>query len=89
MLQHYTALLEDHANLKNDYASERDIRRNYQKHVDSMQRQVADTRRELVSCPPAALWHPSILTTLQENNSFVLALIDGDGVIVSLFHHNP
>ncbi|KAF1961397.1 hypothetical protein CC80DRAFT_488687 [Byssothecium circinans] len=63
MLHQYTALLEDHSNLKNDYASERDIRRNYQKTVDSMQRQVAETQREL------------------ENNAFVLALIDGDGVI--------
>ncbi|KAF2688800.1 hypothetical protein K458DRAFT_414498 [Lentithecium fluviatile CBS 122367] len=63
MLEQYTLLLEEHSNLKNDYTSERDIRRNYQKAVDQMQRQVAETHREL------------------ENNSFVLALIDGDGVI--------
>lgn len=53
MLDRYTALLEEHANLKNDYASERDIRRNYQRSVDQMQRQVAETHRELVRCPPA------------------------------------
>ncbi|KAF2640960.1 hypothetical protein P280DRAFT_469634 [Massarina eburnea CBS 473.64] len=63
MIHQYTALLDDHENLKNDYASERDIRRNYQKAVESKQRQVAETQREL------------------ENSSFVLALIDGDGVV--------
>lgn len=80
MLDRYTILLEEHANLQNDYTSERDIRRNYQKSVDQMHRQVADTQRELVSL---SAW--SVLRTklsLQENNSFVLALIDGDGVIV-------
>jgi len=49
MLEQYTSLLEEHANLKNDYTSERDIRRNYQKAVDQMQRQVQDIHRELVS----------------------------------------
>ncbi|PSN67867.1 hypothetical protein BS50DRAFT_620322 [Corynespora cassiicola Philippines] len=47
VLHRYAALTEEHANLKNDYASERDIRRNYQRSVDHMQRQVTDTQREL------------------------------------------
>jgi hypothetical protein len=49
MLQQYTSLLEDHQNLRNDYTSERDIRRNYQKSVEQMQRREHDTQRELVS----------------------------------------
>ena len=49
MLEQYTSLLEEHSNLKNDYASERDIRRNYQKAVDQMQRQVQDANRDKVS----------------------------------------
>jgi uncharacterized protein (UPF0147 family) len=49
MLQQYSALLEEHQNLKNDYTSERDIRRNYQKSVEQMQRHHADTQRDLVS----------------------------------------
>ncbi|KAF2865562.1 hypothetical protein BDV95DRAFT_586041 [Massariosphaeria phaeospora] len=63
VLQKYAALTEEHVNLRNDYTSERDIRRNYQKHVDQMQRQLNDTKRDL------------------DSNAFVLALIDGDGVI--------
>ncbi|KAL1602556.1 hypothetical protein SLS60_005972 [Paraconiothyrium brasiliense] len=63
MLERYTALLEGYDTLSNDYASEREIRRSYQQSVNQMQREVAETRREL------------------ENHSFVLALIDGDGVI--------
>ncbi|KAL5419088.1 hypothetical protein PMIN03_000617 [Paraphaeosphaeria minitans] len=63
MLEKYTILLEEHSTLNNDYASEREIRRSYQHSVIQMQREVAETRREL------------------EDHSFVLALIDGDGVI--------
>lgn len=51
MLERYTALLEEHENLKNDYSSERDVRRNYQRMVDFAQQEVAETRRELVRCP--------------------------------------
>lgn len=50
MLEKYTALLEDHETLKNDYASERDIRRNYQRAVDHAQRSVDEGKRELVRC---------------------------------------
>jgi hypothetical protein len=51
MLERYTALLEEHENLKNDYASERDVRRSYQRMADFAQQEVAETRRELVRCP--------------------------------------
>jgi hypothetical protein len=39
-------LSEDHANLKNDYLSERDIRRNYQKTVDGHKQEVRDYERQ-------------------------------------------
>lgn len=51
MLERYAALIEDYEVMKNDYISERDIRRDYQRRVDQMQRQVAETHRELVRCP--------------------------------------
>ncbi|KAF2266099.1 hypothetical protein CC78DRAFT_615404 [Lojkania enalia] len=63
VLQRYAMLMQEHTNLKNDYASERDIRRNYQNEVIRTQRQLAEIQRDL------------------DANSFVLALIDGDGVI--------
>jgi len=50
ILEGYSALLEENDNLKNDLASERDNRRNYQKLVDQMQRQLGETHRELVRC---------------------------------------
>jgi hypothetical protein len=56
MLEQYSSLLEEHTNLKNDYTSERDIRRNYQKAVDHMQRQVQDTHRQLVSPSCRPMW---------------------------------
>ncbi|KAF2179034.1 hypothetical protein K469DRAFT_717541 [Zopfia rhizophila CBS 207.26] len=63
VLQKYAKLQEEHTTLKNDYASERDIRRNYQSEVTRARQQLDDTERQLAS------------------SSFVLALIDGDGVI--------
>lgn len=82
MLEKYTGLLEEYKILKDDYASEREIRRTYQTQVQNVQHEVAETRRELVRCliQPCATCTPANLS--QESNSFVLALIDGDGVIV-------
>jgi HPt (histidine-containing phosphotransfer) domain-containing protein len=56
-------LSKEHAILKNDYSSERDIRRNYQQAVEEQKQAVREYERQL------------------EANSFVLALIDGDGAI--------
>jgi hypothetical protein len=54
ILAKYQALSEEHANLKNDYLSERDIRRNYQKTVDEKQSLVGDYERQLVRHPPSS-----------------------------------
>lgn len=40
---------EDYSNLKDDYASERDIRRNYQKTVDEQKQKVRDYERQFES----------------------------------------
>lgn len=63
ILEKYEELFREHSNLKNDYASERDIRRNYQSEVSKLQFQQNQLQLSL------------------ESSSFVLALIDGDGVI--------
>ncbi|RMZ67131.1 c-x8-c-x5-c-x3-h type zinc finger [Pyrenophora seminiperda CCB06] len=47
ILAKYQALAEEHTNLKNDYLSERDIRRNYQRTVDEKQALVGDHERQL------------------------------------------
>ncbi|KAI0583435.1 hypothetical protein TUN199_05715 [Pyrenophora tritici-repentis] len=47
ILSKYQALAEEHANLKNDYLSERDIRRNYQRTVDEKQALVGEHERQL------------------------------------------
>ncbi|KAI4621707.1 hypothetical protein J4E80_004077 [Alternaria sp. BMP 0032] len=47
ILAKYRELSEEHANLKNDYLSERDIRRNYQRTVDEKQALVGDYTRQL------------------------------------------
>ncbi|KAF1828438.1 hypothetical protein BDW02DRAFT_512283 [Decorospora gaudefroyi] len=49
LLAKYQNLAEEHANLKNDYLSERDIRRNYQRTVDEKQSVVGDYERQLES----------------------------------------
>lgn len=82
MLDKYTVLLDEYSTLNNDYASEREIRRSYQQSVNQMQREVAETRRELVCCPCHLVRPPAPADVAQEDHSFVLALIDGDGVIV-------
>ncbi|RYO31571.1 hypothetical protein AA0111_g4828 [Alternaria arborescens] len=47
ILAKYQALSEEHGNLKNDYLSERDIRRNYQRTVEEKQGLVGDYERQL------------------------------------------
>jgi hypothetical protein len=42
-------LSEEHNNLANDYLSERDIRRNYQKVVDEQRKEVREYEIQLVS----------------------------------------
>ncbi|KAH7117752.1 hypothetical protein B0J11DRAFT_536605 [Dendryphion nanum] len=63
VLEKYEELVREHTNLKNDYASERDIRRNYQSEVSKLNYQYSQIQLSL------------------DSSSFVLALIDGDGVI--------
>jgi hypothetical protein len=50
ILSKYQSLAEEHSNLKNDYLSERDIRRNYQRTVEEKQSVVGDYERQLVGC---------------------------------------
>ncbi|CAE7195685.1 hypothetical protein P3342_009939 [Pyrenophora teres f. teres] len=47
ILAKYQALAEEHTNLKNDYMSERDIRRNYQRTVEEKQALVGEHERQL------------------------------------------
>ncbi|KAF2826204.1 hypothetical protein CC86DRAFT_350727 [Ophiobolus disseminans] len=47
VLEKYKVLSEEHANLANDYLSERDIRRNYQKAVDEQKQEVREYERQL------------------------------------------
>ncbi|KAF2128803.1 hypothetical protein P153DRAFT_292341 [Dothidotthia symphoricarpi CBS 119687] len=47
LIQKYSSLLEEHANLKNDYLSERDIRRNYQTTVEEKRIIVGGYERQL------------------------------------------
>jgi hypothetical protein len=49
LIGRYSTLLEEHAHLKSDYQSERDIRRNYQRSVDEKHRVVEEYNRQLVS----------------------------------------
>lgn len=46
----YAALSDQYADLKNDYLSERDNRRNYQKTLEEKLALVADCERQLVRC---------------------------------------
>lgn len=84
LLEKYKNLSEEHANLTNDYLSEREIRRSFQKTKDEKQSLVDFYERQLVSSRSNGI-HAQILTFAKESSSFVLALIDGDGVIVSAF----
>ncbi|KAJ8115693.1 hypothetical protein OPT61_g2722 [Boeremia exigua] len=63
LIEKFSSLLREHAELKSDYLSERDNRRNYQSRIEDAHRAVSDHERQL------------------DANSFVLALIDGDGAI--------
>ncbi|KAH7411790.1 hypothetical protein DE146DRAFT_254622 [Phaeosphaeria sp. MPI-PUGE-AT-0046c] len=49
IIEKYKALSEEHANLRNDYVSERDIRRNYQRTVDDCQQKLHYYERQLES----------------------------------------
>ncbi|KAH8712139.1 hypothetical protein GQ44DRAFT_689294 [Phaeosphaeriaceae sp. PMI808] len=49
LIENYRNLSEEHANLANDYLSERDIRRNYQKAVDEHKQEVREYERQLES----------------------------------------
>lgn len=49
LIEKYRVLLEDNANLANDYMSERDIRRNYQKTVDEQKKVLLEVERHVVS----------------------------------------
>lgn len=75
-------MLDGYNTLNNDYASERETRRRYQQSVNQMQREAAEIKRQVVCCP-FCLVRPRAADVSQEDHSFVLALIDGDGVIVS------
>lgn len=48
ILAKYRDLSEEHGNLKNDYLSEREIRRSYQTAVQEKQNLVGDYERQLV-----------------------------------------
>ncbi|KAF2734178.1 hypothetical protein EJ04DRAFT_249625 [Polyplosphaeria fusca] len=63
ILQKYAILMQEYTNMRNDYVSEKDIRRNYQNEIARTQSQLHDMQLQV------------------ESNSFVLALIDGDGAI--------
>ncbi|KAF2464656.1 uncharacterized protein BDR25DRAFT_271700 [Lindgomyces ingoldianus] len=63
VLEKYEKLVEEHTNLKHDYSSERDVRRNYQGEVNRMHKELVEIQNSV------------------DSNSFVLTLIDGDGVI--------
>ncbi|KAH4895970.1 hypothetical protein HBH74_194040 [Parastagonospora nodorum] len=47
IIEKYKALSEEHTNLKNDYLSERDIRRNYQRTVEEQRKDVSAYGRQL------------------------------------------
>lgn len=47
VIERFKALSEEHANLANDYLSERDIRRNYQRNVDEQKQEVREYERQL------------------------------------------
>ncbi|KAF1844552.1 uncharacterized protein K460DRAFT_404844 [Cucurbitaria berberidis CBS 394.84] len=49
ILARYKSLSEEHTHLKNDYLSERDIRRNYQRTVEEKQNLVGEYERQLES----------------------------------------
>jgi hypothetical protein len=46
IIEKYRTLSEEHSNLKNDYLSERDIRRNYQRTVDEQKQEVSAYERK-------------------------------------------
>lgn len=58
IIRRYADLMQEHNNLKNDYTSEKDIRRNYQNEISRMQMQLGSAQRDLVSCPspPPLFW---------------------------------
>lgn len=81
ILQRYEKLVGDHAALTADYNSEKDIRRSYQNVIGEQKKELGALVRGLQLEPNMS---PHILTNnVQDNSSFVLGLIDGDGVIVS------
>jgi protein subunit release factor A len=47
MIEKIKTLTEEHTNLKNDYLSERDIRRNYQRNVEEQKHEVSSYERQL------------------------------------------
>ena len=47
LIEKFKTLSEEHANLANDYLSERDIRRNYQKAVDEQKQEAREHERQL------------------------------------------
>lgn len=51
ILSKYQILAREHATLKDDYSSEREIRRSYQRTVDEKQALVGEYERQLVGCP--------------------------------------
>ncbi|OSS48121.1 hypothetical protein B5807_06438 [Epicoccum nigrum] len=66
LIEKLSSLLREQTELKSDYLSERDNRRNYQNRVEEAHRAVTEQQRQL------------------DASSFVLALIDGDGAVVSI-----
>jgi hypothetical protein len=48
-LQKYAVLMQEYSNMRNDYVSEKDIRRKYQNENSIMQGQLQDTKHHIVS----------------------------------------
>src|SRR3954470_23577976 len=86
LITRYEKLMEDHDNLRNDYVAEQQMRRSFQGDINRMNLQLST----LVSCSQRRATSSPTNQWDKDNSSFVLGLIDGDGVIVSnsfLFRH--